>query len=237
MRRWVSKVLGGSQRRHADARSARSEASQETTERIDRVMIGRNSPGHQRSGATAEADATRRLSWPARDRETSSALPLAPNPVRGAQSAAATGSEPDDAPTQLVRPDFLAADEERTVLVSHDMLAQHDPVVGWLVVTKGPGKGRSIEIGMGVNAIGRAQGQKIRLDFGDRQIAREGHATIVYDPRSNLFILQHGDDQARTCVGDQPLSASVELRNGATISVGDTELRFVAFCDQDFRWP
>src|SRR4051812_44367437 len=38
-----------------------------------------------------------------------------------------------------------------------------DPVVGWLVVVEGPGKGRSFEVGKGANPIGRDAKQKIAL--------------------------------------------------------------------------
>ena len=50
-----------------------------------------------------------------------------------------------------------------------------DPTVGWVVVINGPGKGRSLPLGYGMNKIGRDATQRIALDFGDKEISRENH--------------------------------------------------------------
>ncbi|MEO0017489.1 MAG: hypothetical protein RLZZ522_772 [Verrucomicrobiota bacterium] len=46
------------------------------------------------------------------------------------------------------------------------------PVVGWLVVVEGPGRGKSVTLGYGMNAIGREPGNRVVLPFGDMQISR-----------------------------------------------------------------
>ena len=45
--------------------------------------------------------------------------------------------------------------------------AEAPPVVGWVVVIDGPGKGRSRELTFGMNTIGRASGNRVVLDFGE----------------------------------------------------------------------
>lgn len=112
-----------------------------------------------------------------------------------------------------------------------------DPVVGWVVVISGPGRGASLPLGYGMNSIGRSSNERICLDFGDEQISRSQHAVITYDPRGRKYFVQHGGGKNLTYIeGDQPVLTPVELKGGETISLGATELRFVPFCGKDFDW-
>ena len=113
--------------------------------------------------------------------------------------------------------------------------AMHDPVVGWLVVIEGPGKGSAVQIGNGQNTVGRDE-SRIRLDFGDPQISRTDHAVISYDPRANQFYIQQGKGVNLVYLEGSPVLAPTLLEHGSTISIGGTTLRFVAFCDDKFRW-
>jgi hypothetical protein len=126
--------------------------------------------------------------------------------------------------------------DEMTRLVTPSQPTDHDPVVGWLVVVAGPGRGRSLEIGAGINSIGRAPGQKLSLNFGDMLISREKHALLIYDPRSHRFFLNTGEVRNLTYVDNEVVLAPVELGGGETITVGNTQLRFVRLCDSDFNW-
>jgi hypothetical protein len=115
--------------------------------------------------------------------------------------------------------------------------APSDPVVGWLVIVEGPGKGRSFEIGMGSNSIGRDTRQKIALNFGDETIHREKHAMIIFDPKSRQFYIQAGNASRNlTYLGDQLVIAPAPLRGGEILLIGQTKLAFVAFCGPDFSW-
>lgn len=111
-----------------------------------------------------------------------------------------------------------------------------DPVVGWLVVVDGPGKGSAVRLGNGQNAVGRGASARARLDFGDRQISRETHAIVTYDPKNNRFWVSQGSGTNLTYLGDSPVLAPTPLQPGARIVMGETTLRFVAFCDDDFTW-
>lgn len=113
----------------------------------------------------------------------------------------------------------------------------NDPVVGWLVVTEGPGRGRSLEVGIGANSIGRDSRQKIALNFGDDTIHRTQHATIVFDPKSQNFFLQAGSDSRNlTYIENTLVLAPVQLHGGEIIVIGQTKLVFVAFCGPNFSW-
>lgn len=111
-----------------------------------------------------------------------------------------------------------------------------DPVTGWLVVTAGPGKGRVCRLGSGVNSLGRGEGARVRIDFGDDGISREGHAVLTYDPRGRKYYLQHGGGVNLTYLGDEPVLAPTPLAPMQDISIGATTLRFVPLCGPDFDW-
>ena len=112
-----------------------------------------------------------------------------------------------------------------------------DPVTGWLVVVEGPGKGRDVRIGHGRSALGRDAQNRVALPFGDTLISREKHLWITYDHRNHAFSIAPGDDSANVAyLNDDPIDTRLPLLDGATITVGETTLRFVAFCGSGFRW-
>ena len=146
---------------------------------------------------------------------------------------AAVTPDPD---TELVVGRRQQADAERLQGQAVVDSAMKDPVVGWLVVIAGPGKGRGLKLGSGSNSMGRGTTNRVILDFGDRQISQSNHATVNYDPRGRRFYLQHGSGKNLTYLNKQPVLAPVELKPLSHISLGDTVLRFVPFCDRDFSW-
>ena len=111
-----------------------------------------------------------------------------------------------------------------------------DPVVGWLVVVEGPGRGASLNIGYGNNRVGRAPTENISLDFGDEEISRENHATLTFDGRHRRFYMLPGQGRNLVYVNDQPVMTPVELTGGEEILLGQTKLRFMPFCGKAFDW-
>ena len=151
----------------------------------------------------------------------------------------------DEAPKAV--PVAVVADE-RTVLVRRSTdrgveasTPENDlpdgPVVGWVVVVAGPGRGRSVPLGYGMNQIGREAGNRVVLPFGDPQISRVKHATLTYDPRGKKFFIQHGESSNLTYVGDMPVLSPMELKSGELIRLGDTTvLKFIPLCGDGFNW-
>jgi FHA domain len=111
-----------------------------------------------------------------------------------------------------------------------------DPVVGWLVVVRGPGRGNAVRLGYGWNSIGRDASQRACLNFGDHQISRLSHAKLLYEPRSRKFSLTLGDGTNPTYVRGDVLLAPTEIKSGDRIQMGETELLFVALCGENFEW-
>jgi hypothetical protein len=158
--------------------------------------------------------------------------------------------------TRIIRRDGAAAQQgspppasDKTVLVRRSSASAasaadgaaddlpEGPVVGWLVVIDGPGRGKSVPLGYGMNPIGREASNRVVLPFGDMQISRTKHATVTYDPRGRKFFIQHGESSNLTYVGELPVLSPVELKSGEIIRLGDTTvLKFIPLCGDEFNW-
>jgi hypothetical protein len=136
----------------------------------------------------------------------------------------ATAMRPPVAKTQFLRSDAAAES------------AETDPVAGWVVVVKGPGRGGFRPVYVGMNSVGRDPSQRISLSFGDESISREEHAFITYDEEQRRFYLQHGGKANLVRLGKQPVLVPTELKPNDLIRVGRTTLRFVGCCGPDFSW-
>ncbi|MEZ5715806.1 MAG: FHA domain-containing protein [Paracoccaceae bacterium] len=108
--------------------------------------------------------------------------------------------------------------------------------VGWLVVVDGPGRGAAFTLFNGVTQIGRGEGQTVRLDFGDNSISRENHAAIAYDAEQNSFFIGHGGKANLVRCNNMPVLSTQALSSGDIVRVGETSLRFIPLCGDDFQW-
>lgn len=143
----------------------------------------------------------------------------------------------DDSSTKIFRPGSSkkANDEGATLRGDTDQFSI-EPVVGWLVIIDGPGKGNFVKLGFGMNSIGRSQDSRVILDFGDSEISRENHAQLTYDVKNKKFYIQHGGGSNLTYLGNSPVLQPFELTGHEIISIGDTKLCFVPFCGPNFNW-
>ena len=205
-----------------------------------------------------EEGPTRRIARPGAESstpETASPNPAAAPPARESQPAA-TKSTPapvdttrrifrsDPAvksrplpPTPAVSPSASPASPEVPLPTLRDPLA--NPVVGWLAVVAGPGRGSVLPLTYGVNDIGQGVGVRIRLDFGADPTSASGqpstiHAAIIYTARSRRFYVQAVGAEA--WLNSQPLRESTELMGGEILRLGQTQLRFAPLCGVDFDW-
>ncbi|MEI9926527.1 MAG: FHA domain-containing protein [Sphingomonas sp.] len=108
--------------------------------------------------------------------------------------------------------------------------------VGWLVVVSGPGKGSVATLETGVNILGRSPESQVPLDFGDRHISRDDHMRISYNRKTRRFRVLPGKGTETWVRGDELVDEPRDLAHGEQITIGDTVLRFVAFCDDTFDW-
>ncbi len=125
-------------------------------------------------------------------------------------------------------------DDGRTVaLIKEDKGI--DPVVGWLVCTSGKEKGRDYRIHSDNNHIGRSDRMDICIR-GDETISRENHATISYDMQDNTFFFSPGDGRAIVRVNSKAVFQTVELKPYDILTIGKTEVCFIPFCSEKFKW-
>ena len=87
----------------------------------------------------------------------------------------------------------------------HGTGVESDPVAGWVVVVKGPGRGNFCPVYVGMNSVGRESSQRVGLSFGDDSISREEHAFITYDEEQRCFYLQHGGKSNLVRLGGHPV--------------------------------
>lgn len=111
----------------------------------------------------------------------------------------------------------------------------NDPVTGWLVCIKGKEKGTSFPLKAGQNFIGRALNMDVSLRLED-SVSRNRHATVIYEPRKRVFVLQNGESNGLTYLNEELVLNSVQLKPYDRITVGDCELAFIPFCGEEFDW-
>ena len=111
---------------------------------------------------------------------------------------------------------------------------QVDPVVGWLVCIDGPVKGNDFRIHAGYNYIGREMGD-IHIQ-GDLQISRQNHAMIAFDSSEGVYYVGPSAGRNLMKVNGKTVLNAVEIKNYDIISIGTTQLMFVALCGPHFSW-
>lgn len=112
----------------------------------------------------------------------------------------------------------------------------NDPPAGWLVAIAGPAQGTVATLRLGRNSIGRGLENRVSLGERDKQISDVNHCEIIYDARNRKFFIQDKDSKNLTYVNDEAVLAPSVLDSLAHVRVGDTVLRFVPFCGQEFSW-
>jgi len=195
---------------------------------LDQAQLG--TPGH--GAATAAAPGTRAQVGPAApaaapasgDRSALARTRLVGNHDQ-LRSASSTGTGSLAMQIGPAKTEFIRADK-----------TQIDPVAGWVVVIKGPGRGAYRAVFVGMNSVGRDSTQRVCLSFGDDTISREEHAFITYDEEQRRFYVQHGGKANLVRLGKKPVLVPTELKANDRIRLGRTTLRFVPCCGPDFSW-
>jgi len=133
--------------------------------------------------------------------------------------------------------DAMMSDVGHTRILGYEGVARTDPVVGWLVVLDGPGKGNFRPIFKGSNTIGRAPNQRVPIDFGDDAISSEKQAFLTYDERKRSYQLVPNLERPNLVYhNDSALVSNVDLKAHDKVMLGRTTLLFVPLCGPDFDW-
>lgn len=110
------------------------------------------------------------------------------------------------------------------------------PVVGWLVCTSGADIGKSFNLKAGKNFVGRDANKSDVTISGDKAISRDRHAIIVFDPKSKRFHVQPGESSELYYLNNDVVLQVMELKDRDLLTIGNTDLIFVAFCGEQFAW-
>lgn len=158
----------------------------------------------------------------------------------GPETPVATKNDP--APTETPQGRQAEMNDPKTQMVRGPQRPtrtdfHQEPVVGWLVVIGGPGLGAFRPVFEGNNSIGRAQTQRVPIDFGDDTISSEEQAFVRYDAsdREFLFVPNLAKTNVVSINEIKPTTA-VKLQPMDVITMGQTQLVFVPFCGEDFDW-
>lgn len=125
-------------------------------------------------------------------------------------------------------------EDKKTVGIYHKKIGI-DPVAGWLVCTEGADRGRDYRIRSGRNFIGRSEKMDIHIT-GDRTISRERHATVIYDPKKNAYLINPGDSREMVYLNGDGVYSATEIKAHDIIELGETKLMFIPLCGEEFKW-
>ena len=127
------------------------------------------------------------------------------------------------------------SDEQKTISKYSIMNKENEslqPVVGWLVCIEGNHFGEDFRLITGRNFIGRNPSMEICLS-GDNSISRDKHLIIVFEPKTNTYLVQPGDSKELSYLNDEVILQPKELKIYDIISMGNSKCMFIPFCTQD----
>jgi len=129
---------------------------------------------------------------------------------------------------------FTDKTEDLSDAVPFDNAPVFMPVVGWLVCTEGPERGRDYRLCAGRNFIGRDLSMDICIRE-DMTVSRENHASIIFDDRSCRFIVLSGDSTL-TMVNGEEVYGPRDLQENDRIRIGKSEFCFIPYCTNERKW-
>ena len=111
-----------------------------------------------------------------------------------------------------------------------------EPVVGWLVCTKGKHMGKDFRLKAGRNFIGRSAEKNNVVLSGENSVSRESHAVIAYEPHQSIFIAQPGAASELFYLNNAVVLSAVQIKRNDRLQIGETELMLIPCCDENFKW-
>jgi len=129
--------------------------------------------------------------------------------------------------------------KHKDTTASNNETAQKDfsnaPVTGWLVIVEGNQIGKDFRLIPSINNIGRDSSNHVSIDTGDNSISREKHCLIEYHVKSKKFYLEKVNNST-DLNGNRVGGDGIELNSGDIIEIGNTKLKFIPFCSDEFSW-
>ncbi len=134
----------------------------------------------------------------------------------------------------IISSESLGEDDDKTISFWDFGSSKLPAVTGWLVGLTGEDTGKDFRLHTGKNFIGRSINMDVVLS-DDKQVSREKHCSITYDPKSNKFFVS-GEHGNTIYLNGAVMEGIREIRDGDILTVGMTELAFVPYCKEERTW-
>ena len=108
-----------------------------------------------------------------------------------------------------------------------------NPVTGWLVCIEGTVRGKSYEIHMNRNFIGRDKLMDVAIP-DDLLISRNNHLSLTYDQKSNRFFIKN--ESGSVTVNGNLIEKATEIFENDEIAFGESKYIFVPYCNNTRSW-
>lgn len=109
----------------------------------------------------------------------------------------------------------------------------YNPVTGWILCVKGTVKGKSYELHMNRNFIGRDKLMDISIP-DDLLISRKNHLSITYDCKTHTFFANA--ENGSVYVNDSLIHHPVKLKENDILSFGESSYIFIPYCNDERNW-
>lgn len=125
--------------------------------------------------------------------------------------------------------------EEKQIASTPKNVVSREPVAGWIVCTKGEGRGEDFRIRAGNNRIGNTAAAEICLS-DNKAVSGANCATIAYYSKQNAYYVMPGDSGDIVQINNEPVEIPTVLKGGDVITIGECEYKFIPLCTDEFKW-
>ncbi len=202
--------------------------------------------GDRDSQATIGLRDTPDLAVGGNERDGSETMPL-PSPQWGDERQGRQTPSPFDLPpiSGMAGGKMDPGDDDKTVGMSPRPVTNgqgkdksgidREPVVGWLVCTKGKNIGMDFRLKTGRNFVGRDKAMDICLR-GEETVSRNRHVIVVYEPKRRIYLIQPGESKELAYLNDELVLSPIEMKAYDVVAIGDVRLMFLPLCGESFNW-
>ena len=111
-----------------------------------------------------------------------------------------------------------------------------DPVVGWLVCTKGSHRGEDFRLRSGRNFIGRGADMDVCLK-GETTVSRDKHAIVLFMSLGSVYSSPKWENPTELVyLNGELLLSSAQMKAKDRLQIGDVEVMLIPCCDAEFDW-
>lgn len=138
--------------------------------------------------------------------------------------------EDDNAKTQAYE-DGTSADEKTIGIYFGN--EGFDPVTGWILCVRGTVRGKSYELHMNRNFIGRDKLMDVSIP-DDLLISRKNHLSVIYDGKTHSFFVK--PENGSVAINGTSVVHPVPVHENDILSFGNSSYIFIPYCTEERNW-